>query len=353
MSNDRQLEEQLRQLKIAYEKTELKSSPAKIMTYIQQKNNPVSQKKKSRLRLIYSFSLAASLLIGFLLWQTSPQMSPQQLSPADDESNVTTLKAPARDRRKLEEIPQQNSLLIKEARQLQRFAQANSQKEADTRFLQFLFEMKKTENELQMSWQQNLQQQFYTQFPEQMGQPVKLKSLYETLPHSSALRQFLEKLDRQGFHLEAVGEAGVIPVIHYRKIDQLFSQTLSTTLDQYMQWSAQPGKIISDGAVTVSWRKLAQVLVNLEQLSRTYPEAQLNKLWKKQYILFINAFLNGLPNSPITDNGRLKGDVKESYQFVLHNFPDTETARIVRLRLANVQKQPVKRIEVNKIPWED
>ncbi|WP_152566465.1 hypothetical protein [Porphyromonas canoris] len=94
----------------------------------------------------------------------------------------------------------------------------------------------------------------------------------------------------------------------------------------------------NDAGVMVSWKELGELLAKYEAYATKNKDLfEVIVTMSRSYALVQAAYIYGLDNSPITEfenNGQLNPEVKAEYERFVGSYPDSPTASLVRILLA-------------------
>lgn len=161
------------------------------------------------------------------------------------------------------------------------------------------------------------------------------------------LRPFKEK----GLHIEHAGEGCFMFALIEPTLPDL-AQYLPKDYRAIWELMVDTESYLEDGAVTKTWEELGNALIRFEHFAEKYPndkEDQHFHAINTAYIPLLNVYLYGVDNSPITINGvegPLKTDIKEEYQRFRQAYPDSPTADLIELLLAEptITKESIQKV---------
>ncbi|HEX6922383.1 MAG TPA: hypothetical protein VF149_01060, partial [Bacillales bacterium] len=117
----------------------------------------------------------------------------------------------------------------------------------------------------------------------------------------------------------------------YDKMKAAFSPFLSDTFNQYLQIRAN-GIVFSENYFAGSWDHMGQKLIALEHFLKQHQGFPFANGLKGDYNRYLQWYLFGLQSKKTTKDGSnvVKNEVRESFQTLIHDYPETQTARIVQ-----------------------
>ncbi|HET7616198.1 MAG TPA: hypothetical protein VFK27_04490, partial [Bacillales bacterium] len=199
-----------------------------------------------------------------------------------------------------------------------------SSEEVDAVFVKFLrSRMKLTETE--QGELQKLSGNWYATFesPEEvMKQPDKIKD--------PQFREFVMKLKEQGLGL--MQREGMLELtVPFNDYKEWFSPYVSDQMKQYLSLEANQ-IVLRDASFDESWNALGEQLVSTENFLTKYPDFSFNPELKSRYSRDLHIYLFGIPNKKPFDRqtGTLLDEVRQSYEKIMADYPDSTTAKIVK-----------------------
>ncbi|HEU5140632.1 MAG TPA: hypothetical protein VFT51_11700 [Bacillales bacterium] len=143
------------------------------------------------------------------------------------------------------------------------------------------------------------------------------------------LQSFAEKLDSEGFRV-ITREGSLELRFDYGKLQKVFVPFVSDTMDTYLTIKADP-IVYSEGTFEGNWNHLGGKLVEIDGFLKENPEFPFAKELKANYDKFLHWYLFGNLYKKTTTDGStiVKDEVKQSFQALIQDNPDTFTARVV------------------------
>lgn len=112
-------------------------------------------------------------------------------------------------------------------------------------------------------------------------------------------------------------EGSFIIIIDYSKFKK-YDEYLSDELRSFLKIKSfdSDGMPMADGGLIISYDELVERIFKSEDFLKSYPDAKRRKEVLEEYEFKINAYLSGLPNTPIEDydSKRIRDKVVESYK---------------------------------------
>lgn len=112
-------------------------------------------------------------------------------------------------------------------------------------------------------------------------------------------------------------EGGFYPVVDYSKLNA-YDKYLSQEFQQYLEIKTLESKdrSMADGELTISFEELAERIYQVEDYLKTATTSERKDEILEDYQYKISAYLKGLPNTPIVEDGinKIKETVLTSYQ---------------------------------------
>jgi hypothetical protein len=109
----------------------------------------------------------------------------------------------------------------------------------------------------------------------------------------------------------------------------------------------------------ISFEKLGQRIITWENFIKKYPKAKITKDAEYFYYIYLGTFLQGLANTPTTDDGgNLLPEIKTVYENFIKRYPTARSGKIVSDYLNIFKKNNYKLnrgeiitfLKANKIP---
>lgn len=96
--------------------------------------------------------------------------------------------------------------------------------------------------------------------------------------------------------------------------------------------------------VVMSYEKLGELLVKLEKESRGVKDSTIHQTIVNDAESLYSLFVRGSSSNPLFDeNNLLKDDVKKGYQYVINQYPDTDTAKALKTHYDKLEKYDFKK----------
>ena len=134
-------------------------------------------------------------------------------------------------------------------------------------------------------------------------------------------------------------EGSFYPIIDYDKL-KVYDKYLSDEWKDYINIRSleTDDRSMSDGGLTISFEELANRIFKTEEYLKSYPNAKRRKEILQEYEFKINAYLSGLPNTPIEDyeTKEINKEVLESYKATAEK--DYEISKIVTEYLTIIEE---------------
>ncbi|PLS15703.1 hypothetical protein CVD28_21320 [Bacillus sp. M6-12] len=152
------------------------------------------------------------------------------------------------------------------------------------------------------------------------------------------LDRYLQGIKQNGYHFVDRGEGMLSVDIDYETLSKEAADSSSANIKDYLELKkSEP--VLADGALLTSWEEMGEQLIDYEQLMQGMEDGPLKQELKSDYKKFYGIFLQGLPNTPVvSEEGTIKIEVREAWQHVLSNYPDTETAKFIEQYYNKLEK---------------
>ncbi len=143
------------------------------------------------------------------------------------------------------------------------------------------------------------------------------------LEDTSTSRQLTTLLAKHGFAL-AYTEGNAYADEDNAYWTRLFDGTLTPAMQRYLRLRAteQSRRFSEDAALQISWDELAGRAVTWEQFADSYPDFS----WKDASRFWYNTMDN---SRVFSDSGTLEPEVRTSYEHLVAQYPQTQTAQLV------------------------
>ncbi|RFU70172.1 hypothetical protein D0469_08295 [Peribacillus saganii] len=170
----------------------------------------------------------------------------------------------------------------------------------------------------ELVYRENISQDFF-QMLEKLNEGSGITSNQE-------LNMYLEGLKKNGYYFVDSGEGMLNIKIDYESIYKEASTGASAYIKDYLDIKkSQPE--IKDGALLSSWQDLGRHLAQTEEIIIDMREGKLTDALKQDYRRYFGFFLKGIDNTRVLgDDGIVKSDVRDAWQAVIMEYPETETA---------------------------
>ncbi len=143
-------------------------------------------------------------------------------------------------------------------------------------------------------------------FPEEKISAIKNSELKEEIQNAYKNMYRLVNLEGEFY-----------PIVDYSKLVK-FSNNISDELREYLEIMAMDSDDMpfADGSITISFKELADRIIKTEGHLNKYIEGLRNEKLLELYEIKLNAYMKGLPNTPIYNSGNKKvlEDVLRSYE---------------------------------------
>ncbi|MGM0875543.1 MAG: hypothetical protein ACQEWV_12210 [Bacillota bacterium] len=140
----------------------------------------------------------------------------------------------------------------------------------------------------------------------------------------------VDTLKSSGYTFIDEGEGIISFKVDYEKIATEFSGNVTNQLTFYLEIQ-QEKSIKADGEITISREELKNRLLDLEMTILKSPTFENIEQLKGYYQDWINIYLTGIVNQPITNgNGIVKREIIADFESLVEDHPNTDTSKIVQ-----------------------
>lgn len=141
-----------------------------------------------------------------------------------------------------------------------------------------------------------------------------------------------ERLKAAGLELIDLGEGEMKIDFSKSFYKNLFYNHLSQAYKDYFLLQEAEGDepVIQDACILIDRKELGDLLVKYEDFMSQYPDFNELEDVRYTYLIYRNAYVKGLDNSPLTtSNGHLSEEVRKEFNRFVKSYPDSPTAALV------------------------
>ncbi|WP_338788595.1 hypothetical protein [Metabacillus sp. FJAT-53654] len=141
--------------------------------------------------------------------------------------------------------------------------------------------------------------------------------------------ELTKTLTAYGYYFFNDGEGTINFAPNYLKIHNQLEKSLKEDAKVYLKIKSEK-KALSDGALAINHDELGERLLEIEDFVLNNPSSPKVDEFKVQYRLYIDFYLKGTNNTLlVSDNGKIKDEVKINFETLITENEYSETAKIV------------------------
>ncbi|OAS87093.1 MULTISPECIES: hypothetical protein [Metabacillus] len=142
--------------------------------------------------------------------------------------------------------------------------------------------------------------------------------------------ELTKTLTAYGYYFFNDGEGTINFAPNYLKIHNQLEKSLKEDAKVYLKIKSEK-KALSDGALAINHDELGERLLEIEDFVLNNPSSPKVDEFKVQYRLYIDFYLKGTNNTLlVSDNGKIKDEVKINFETLITENEYSETAKIVK-----------------------
>lgn len=145
----------------------------------------------------------------------------------------------------------------------------------------------------------------------------------------SDLKALCSRMTDAGYKLIRI-EGTVEPVVDYTLMGS-YSDSISTEMEEYLRFKAMDSDKpwAKDAGIVIPVRELGERIAAAEGFLKKYPESGFKGNVLRDLGNYLNGYLGGLDNTPVTDGKAYSKEYLEAYEDYLDKHPDTKTAVVL------------------------